>query len=402
MLAFEERAQPHAVSADRRPAVLVVEDNAPLRSLYSRVLRLADFEVDTAGSGSEARALLLASARKYSCVVSDLWLPDETALDIIPPTRRVDPDLPFLLLTAEPTVETAIGAIEQGVHRYLCKPITRDRLVAEIQDAARICDASRRRRSEGAAPAVVSPASPPLDEAFAGLWLAAQPIVRASTRSVYAYELLLRSSCAALSSPPAILGAAERANRLPELAGLVRAAAARRAATLAPGHRLFVNLHPRDVVDPGLLRDDDPLLPHASRVTLEVTERDHLEGVPGVDEALRRLRAAGYRIAVDDLGAGYSGLTSLVELAPDVVKLDMSLIRGIDRDRTRARLVRAMFQLCDDLGIEVVAEGVETPSERDTLGALGCDLLQGYLYARPGRDYPEVDPAAWEPRVDER
>ncbi|MFN7142439.1 MAG: response regulator [Myxococcota bacterium] len=132
MLAFQEPTQRQVQPTDRRPTVLVVEDNAPLRSLYSRVLRLADFDVDTAGSGSEARALLLASERKYSCVVSDLWLPDETALDIIPSTRRVDPDLPFLLLTAGPTVETAIGAIEQGVHRYLCKPITRDRLVAEI------------------------------------------------------------------------------------------------------------------------------------------------------------------------------------------------------------------------------------------------------------------------------
>ncbi|MFN7142438.1 MAG: EAL domain-containing protein [Myxococcota bacterium] len=265
-----------------------------------------------------------------------------------------------------------------------------------------MCEASRRRRSEGALPAAPPPEAVPLDEAFAGVWLAAQPIVRASTRSLYAYELLLRSSCAALSSPGAILGAAERANRLPELARIVRGAAARRAAELAPDQRLFVNLHPRDVVDPTLLRDDDPLLPWADRVTLEVTERDHLEGVPGVDQAIRRLREAGYRIAVDDLGAGYSGLTSLVEFAPDSVKLDMSLIRGIDHDRTRARLVRAMFQLCGELDIEVIAEGVETASERDTLRGLGCDLLQGYLYARPGRGFPEVDPTAWGASADER
>jgi EAL domain-containing protein (putative c-di-GMP-specific phosphodiesterase class I) len=89
---------------------------------------------------------------------------------------------------------------------------------------------------------------------------------------------------------------------------------------------------------------------------------------------------------VDDLGAGYAGLTSFAALEPDVVKLDMALVRGVDREPIKHRLVGSMTRLCRDLGILVVAEGVETSAEKEALQELGCDLLQGYLFGRPGRE----------------
>ena len=94
------------------------------------------------------------------------------------------------------------------------------------------------------------------------------------------------------------------------------------------------------------------------------------------------------RIAIDDLGAGYAGLTSYTALEPDIVKLDMSLVRDVDRDRKKEAVVRSMTSLCKDLGMLVVAEGVETVGERDALVEIGCDLLQGYLLAKPGRPFP--------------
>jgi EAL domain-containing protein (putative c-di-GMP-specific phosphodiesterase class I) len=98
----------------------------------------------------------------------------------------------------------------------------------------------------------------------------------------------------------------------------------------------------------------------------------------------------GYRIAVDDLGAGYAGLTSLVELDPDVVKLDMALIRDIDRDPRKRRVVASLVRLCTELDRLVIAEGVERQGELEVLRELGCDLIQGYLLARPGPPFPEV------------
>ena len=91
---------------------------------------------------------------------------------------------------------------------------------------------------------------------------------------------------------------------------------------------------------------------------------------------------------VDDLGAGYAGLTSFAQLEPEVVKLDMSLVRGVHAQPTKQTLVRTMIAMCHELGMQVVAEGIETPQERDAIVEAGCDLLQGYFFARPGPAFP--------------
>jgi EAL domain-containing protein (putative c-di-GMP-specific phosphodiesterase class I) len=99
------------------------------------------------------------------------------------------------------------------------------------------------------------------------------------------------------------------------------------------------------------------------------------------------LRRLGYRIAVDDLGAGYAALGALATLEPDIVKLDMSLIRDLDRHDKKRRIVAAIASLCRELGGRVVAEGVETVAEKQACIDVGIELIQGYLYARPARGF---------------
>jgi EAL domain-containing protein (putative c-di-GMP-specific phosphodiesterase class I) len=106
-----------------------------------------------------------------------------------------------------------------------------------------------------------------------------------------------------------------------------------------------------------------------------------------VKTCVAKLKALGFQLALDDLGAGYAGLSSFTQLEPNVAKLDMSLVRGIDTDSRLQIIVRSMKGLCDDLGVQVVAEGVETPGERDTLSSLGYNIFQGYLFAKPNRDF---------------
>jgi len=151
---------------------------------------------------------------------------------------------------------------------------------------------------------------------------------------------------------------------------------------------MFVNICPADLVDEALCGGTDALTPFASRVVLEVTERAALDQIDGLLAAVAKLRALGYRIALDDLGAGYAGLSSVALLEPEIVKVDMSLVRGIHLSATKQKLFRAFTTLCRDLGTEIVAEGVELAEERDCLNELGGDLYQGYLFARPARDYP--------------
>ncbi len=118
-----------------------------------------------------------------------------------------------------------------------------------------------------------------------------------------------------------------------------------------------------------------------------ITERTALEEVSDIASRVARLREMGYRLAVDDLGAGYAGLASFARIEPDVVKLDMSLVRGVDGSPLKQSVVRSVVGLAEDLGIEVISEGIEVVAERDTLADLGCRLFQGYLFGKPERGF---------------
>jgi EAL domain-containing protein (putative c-di-GMP-specific phosphodiesterase class I) len=151
---------------------------------------------------------------------------------------------------------------------------------------------------------------------------------------------------------------------------------------------LFLNLHPADLQDDHLFRADGPLAAIADRVVLEITERASLDGIRDIRARVASLRKLGFRIAIDDLGAGYAGLTSFSLLEPDIVKLDMALVRDIHREPKKLTVIKTMITMCKELGIVVTAEGIEGPEERDELARAGCDLMQGYLFAKPGDAFP--------------
>ncbi len=229
-----------------------------------------------------------------------------------------------------------------------------------------------------------------LDRALSSLWMAYQPIVRASNSTVLAYEALMRVEEPQLPHPGAVLDAAARAGRLHEVGQAVRSRVVGNAAAAESGWLLFVNLHPEDLLDPALYVPDSPFALLGSRIVLEVTERVSLDRIKNIHERISNLRSLGFQIALDDLGAGYAGLTSFTLLEPEFVKLDMSLVRGVHESPTKQKIIRSMVRLCQDMGKLIIAEGVETIAERDQLIALGCDLLQGYLFAKPGRPFPAV------------
>jgi EAL domain-containing protein (putative c-di-GMP-specific phosphodiesterase class I) len=155
------------------------------------------------------------------------------------------------------------------------------------------------------------------------------------------------------------------------------------AVAIPRGTSLFVNVHSLELEDDELHSGETPLAHCARDVVLEVTERGRVDAVSDLNRRIGRLRGLGYRIAVDDLGAGYAALNSFASLHPDVAKLDMALVRGVDRDPYRRKLVASVSEMCRDLGILVVAEGIESEAERATLVELGCELLQGFLIGPP-------------------
>lgn len=381
------------VNARTKGKVLVVDDELLLRRSIQRLLSAKGYEVVAAENGRQALSLFRGG--DFDVVLSDIAMPDCDGIQLLRGIHEIDPDIPVVLITGEPAVSTAVKALEYGAFHYLMKPVDLQTLEEVVDKAAclRRMAQMKRKAAEllGHKPEVDLQT---LDENFRrtlnSLWMAYQPIVSAGTGEIFGYEALLRSGEKVLPHPGAVIDAAERLKQLDVLGRTIRDCAAEPMLRAPVGSALFVNLHTTDLLDPMLFAHDAPLSRIADRVVLEVTERSSLESVKDVRGRVARLREMGFRIAVDDLGAGYAGLTSFALLEPEIVKLDMTLVRDVHQSHTRQKLIRSMAALCKDMGMLVVGEGVETREERDTLVELGCDLLQGYLLAKPGRPFPEV------------
>jgi EAL domain-containing protein (putative c-di-GMP-specific phosphodiesterase class I) len=389
------RSQEDASSAAGRShgRILVVDDEEALVRVIARKLTAAGYEVSTAADGGRAAELL--TDVKFDAIVSDIDMPRMNGIELLQTVRQRDLDVPVVLMTGNPDLETAVQAVVHGALQYLIKPVDMDELGKVIARAVRLNQIAKLKQEAlvlvsagglGAADRLALEAS--FERALDTLWMAYQPIVRVVDRSLFGYEALLRSAEKALPHPGAILDAAERLGRLDDLGQTIRASACTPIPQAPDLCVFFVNLHARDLMDDALLSPRSPLSAFADRVVLEITERASLDQVKDVRATIAELRRMGFRIAIDDLGAGYAGLTSFATLEPEFVKLDMSLVRDVDRSPTKEKLVRSMTSLCKELGMMVVAEGVETPQERDVLVALGCDLLQGYLLAKPGKPFP--------------
>lgn len=375
--------------------ILLVDDDPAVLRACAAALRRHGWSVDAVTDGAAALSRLAQGG--IDAIVSDLSMPQMSGIDLLRRVRELDMDLPVVLLTGAPDLQSAIRAVEHGAFRYLTKPVSPTELVETLARAVKLSQLARLKREAvallGGAGATIgdrAALAARFQAALGRIWMAFQPIISWKERRVVAYEALLRSDEPAMRSPGEILEAAERLGATAELGRIIRRRVAEAAPIAPPDAQLFVNLHSLDLVDEDLFAPDAPLSLIANRVVLEVTERASLQGTPTLPSRLAALRQLGFRLAVDDLGAGYAGLGSFTVLEPELVKLDMSLVRDLHRDDRRQRIVRAMVELCGELGVLVVAEGVETLAEREVLTGVGCDLLQGYFFARPGAGFEGV------------
>lgn len=385
------RSDKESASPDTR--ILIVDDEPMVLETYARVLGKAGYHVSQAANGHEAIAALAAGC--FNAVISDISMPGLNGIEMLRAVRERDLDVPVIMNTGDPSVETAAKAMEFGALRYLVKPVERDLLVNTVQEAVRLGRLARLKRETAAYLGLAdrqlgdrAGLEVSLDRALKTLTMAYQPIVEPANRRITGFEALVRTSELALPTPAALFGAAERLDRLHDVGRATRRSVALTLPDVPAGIDVFINLHPSDLQDEALYATDAPLAAFARRIVLEVTERAPLEEGAGVAEKIRRLRQIGYRIAIDDLGAGYAGLNYFTLLTPDVVKLDIALVRNIAEEPVKQKLLGSMTRLCADLKIAVIAEGVETAAERDMVGELGCALMQGYWFARPGPPFP--------------
>lgn len=214
------------------------------------------------------------------------------------------------------------------------------------------------------------------------VYIVYHPIVVTETKEVYGYEALARGTHRALRSPEVMFGVAEEANLIWELSRLCRRKAIQGMDdTLAAGQFLFLNIDPHDFRDPSFRFDEEDMnVPHPDRIVLEITERTAITDYPTFQGYLRAFRERGFRFAVDDAGSGYAGLGSIANLEPDFIKLDISLISGIDANFMKQNLVETMVSFANDNGIKVIAEGVEREEEYETVKQIGVHLTQGFYF----------------------
>lgn len=387
---------PALAKTSGRRSVLVVDDEEFLARAMKRVLEMRGYEVKTAHDGNAALELVRREA--FDVIVSDIQMPGMTGIDLLRVVRAYDLDVPVILITGAPTVETAIEAVSLGALQYLSKPAPVEELVKAVERASRLHRIATMKREalslrgDGETQAGDRAGlEARFENALETMWIAFQPIVEPARRRVFGYEALVRNEEPSLPHPGALLDAAERLDRLPEVGRRVRYLAARAFMRAPANTQLFINLHTRDLLDDALYAKDAPLLDLADRVVLEITERTAIDDVKDIKARVFALRSSGFRIAVDDLGAGYAGLSSFAALEPEVVKLDMSLVRGAHKSAIRRRLIASMTAVSHEMGMQVVAEGIESAEERDCVLECGCNLLQGYLFAKPGPPFPPVD-----------
>jgi EAL domain-containing protein (putative c-di-GMP-specific phosphodiesterase class I) len=238
-------------------------------------------------------------------------------------------------------------------------------------------------------------------EEFVSLILAEQismvfgPIVKLTNGEILGYEALARGvGYDSLDSPKDLFDAAAETDLLFELDCLCRRQALHQAKRLPDGSKLFLNLLPSAIYDPAFEGDalrstlqDHRLRP--SDVVFEISERESIGNFAIFRELCDRYSELGFKIAMDDAGAGYGSLEAVAELTPDYVKVDIALVRAIDSDPTRREVLVALNGIARRIGAQVIAEGIETPEQFETLKGLAVPYGQGYFLGRATRFDPD-------------
>jgi EAL domain-containing protein (putative c-di-GMP-specific phosphodiesterase class I) len=220
-----------------------------------------------------------------------------------------------------------------------------------------------------------------------------QPIIDMRTNTIYGYEALTRGVKAdgTLMYPDELFEKSKRNDLNFRLDKLCRESALKTAATKKVHQKVFINFIPTSIYDPEFCLAStqkwaNQLEFDPSQIIFEVVETELVKDQKHLRNILEFYREKGYKIALDDVGEGYSSLNMLIELKPDIIKVDRNIIDGIDKNELKQSVYRALYNLAREHGIEVLAEGVETAYELEMIQSIGVDYVQGYYFAKPSAE----------------
>lgn len=388
-----------ALSSVATMRVLAVDDIPANTRLIRRILQEAG--ITAVVELNDARGIEQAlSEVDPDLVLLDIKMPGLDGYEVLPYVQRhaAGSFLPVIVISADSSNANTTHALDLGAHDFVSKPFDAAELVLRVRNLLRTRAAYqelRRSRSwmlarldmfdAGITAVEDDPDAVRLlitttmrDDA---VQVALQPIVDMRDGTLVGFEALSRFPASVLPHPGAWFVAAEQLGLAVELETHALRKACRLLGGLPEGTTLSLNVSPRTVLDglPDTLGEDLDW----SRLVFELTEHVPVEDYEALQTALDRLRERGARLAIDDAGAGFASLRHIVNLTPDIIKLDIGITRGVDSDPSRSAIAEMVTRFAERVDIRVIAEGVETPEERDTLIALGLTLGQGYLFGRP-------------------
>lgn len=390
------------LAADLRAAatVVIVDDQEANISMLARLLELEG--VGRVVSLTDPREVVARClALEPDLLMLDLHMPQMSGYAVLDALRESLPPtafLPILVLTGDLTAEARERALRAGAKDFVTKPFDRTEVVLRVTNLletralyARLEQDNVRLRRQLEAEQARERRIVAEHEAMAGrirnvitdgqLYVVSQPIVDLQTGAIVGVEALARIAAEPMRPPNEWFAEAHRCGLGTELEMLAVRQALTQLGQLPAAMFIAVNLSP-DVV---LATDLEPVFAEfdGRRVILELTEDARIDDYPKLLTALDALRYQGVRVAIDDAGAGYAGLHRILQLLPDVLKMDLELIRAIDADPVRRALASSLVRFAGEIGAVIVAEGIETVDELSTLRALGTTWGQGYHLARP-------------------
>lgn len=393
---MSRRAAALATVSDAR--VLVIDDNAANTTLLRRLLEKSGL-TDVVEIHDPLEVMPQLDALHVDLVLLDLRMPGMDGFELLTRIQQwaAGTFLPIIIVSSDDSQGSVERALDCGAHDFLVKPVQARELVLRVRNLLlqrrayqelRRSRAWLRTRLDLFEPGVVMASLEPdtvrevirdlLDHG--GLRVALQPIVDLRDGSIHGSEALARFPEGVLGDTSAWMSAAAEVGLGIELEIAAAREALRHVDRHSPDGPLAVNVSPGAVLA-GLdqLGDDLPW----DSIVLELTEHVPVEDYGVLNRALEPFRAAGARLAVDDTGAGFASLRHILDLHPDFIKLDIGIVRGLDRDPSRAAMAEMLVRFAARVGIRVVAEGIETESERASLVELGAEWGQGYLLGRP-------------------
>lgn len=374
-------------------SVLIADDDPRIRAALAACLELNSL-LELAGSAADAEAAIrLAGQSQPDVALVDFHMPGggqeavRGILECSPATR-------IIALSGSDDRATVLEMVRAGAASYVVKGTDPDEIVETILRSARgesILSATvansvigeltahleHQELEESETRALAERIRRAIsDELFIPVF---QPIVDLATQNTVGLEALTRFTAEPAQSPDRWFADAEKVDLRAELELAAATAAVKRFAEAAAAGYLSLNLSPNTLPSSQAL--GGPV--GGERLVIEITEHAAIDDYQGLAPTLNTLRDHGIRIAVDDAGAGFASLRHTLQLAPDFIKLDVSLTRGIDADRRRRALAAGLIGFANELDAAIIAEGVETAAEYDTLRALGVAYGQGHYFAQP-------------------